>query len=165
MGFFRMLYAFIVFGGLSIILGLRSLHAAWQVAVTLTFFHTVLDYLRDMNDVERFGYTMPVTVQVVLLIASTLAMGAWVYRLQRGANPIVHLYLVVLWACYAIATVRSFFHKDLFFPPEGESVLSTLLTKYPSVIFVHGTFTVSAIVTTAFIVRFYGSASRNPAKS
>jgi len=156
---FRILYSFIFFGGLCVILGLRSLHVAWQVAITLTFFHTVLDYVQDLGGTDRFGYEIPLAAQLLILLASTAAVGFLVYRLQRGPKATPRLYLLVLWSCYGVACVRSFFVKDFFFPPEGSSTISVILESHASLLFVHGTFTVSALITTWFIVSRCGERS------
>lgn len=149
---FRILFSFIFFGGICIILGLYSLQAAWQIAITLTVFHTVLDYVRDLSDADRFGYALSFPFQMIILLVSTAVVAFLTYRFQNGPRPIQRLFLLVLWACYAVACVRSFFLKDFFFPPEGKSALSVMLESHASLFFVHGTFTVSAIITTWFIL-------------
>ena len=157
--FFRMLFGFIFFGGLCIILGLRSLHAAWHVAITLTFFHTVLDFVRDLSEAKSFGYTLSIPLQMLILLVATAVVGVLVYYFQRGPKPIHRLYLLVLWSCYLTACARSFLHKVYFFPPEGKSAVSVILEDHASLIFVHGTFTVSALITTWFIVSRFGERS------
>ena len=59
----------------------------------------------------------------------------------------------MLWSCYAVACVRSFALAQYFSPPEGETFFSVLVKEHASIIFVHGTFTVSVILTTWFILR------------
>lgn len=157
--FFSILFSFIFFGGLCVILGLRSLHAAWHVAVTLTFFHTALDYTRDLSDPAKFGFTLPVPVQIAIMLATTALVGILVYTFQRGPNPIHRLYLLVVWSCYLTACARSFFYKDFFFPPEGKTALAVIVENHPSLFFVHGIFTLSAIVTTWFILSKFGERS------
>ncbi len=161
-GVFRIVFGFIFFGGISIVLGLYSLHAAWQVAITLTVFHTVLDYVRDLSEADRFGYALSFPVQMVILLLSTAAVAILTYRFQSGPRPIQRLFLLVLWSCYAVACVRSFFLKDFFFPPEGKSALSVILESHASLFFVHGTFTVAALITTWFILRTYDSSRGTP---
>ena len=131
---------------------MRSLCVAWQAAVTLTFFHTVLDLVDNMGDAKSFGYTLPLAAQLLIVVVATVIVGCLVYQLQRGLRPLHHLYLVAIWSCYVTACARSFLHKDYFFPPEGQSALSVLLRNHASLLFVHGTFTVSAIATTWIIV-------------
>lgn len=151
---FRVLFSFIFFGGLCIVLGLRSFHAAWQVAITLTVFHCVLDYVRDLNDAARFGYALPAYLQLFILMAATALVGYLAFHFQNGPKPIQRLYLLVLWSCYAVACVRSFFLRDFVFPPEGENMMTYIINHHPSLIFVHGTFTVTAVATTWFILKF-----------
>ncbi len=147
-----LLFSFVFFGSLLIALGLNSLHAAWQVAITLTFFHTVLDYVRDLNDPERFGYTASFAVQCWVLYPAAAVLGFLVYHLQKGPNAVRRLFLLAVWACYLSSCVRTFGYKDFLFSPEGQSGLSFLIEKHPAMIFVHGTFTISAIITTWFIL-------------
>jgi hypothetical protein len=147
----RIAHSFMLFGAVSLLLGLRSLHAAWQVAITLTFFHTVFDYTRDL-DPSRFGIAVPVPVQLLLTVAATLIMGLLVARIYRRPDPIRRLFLLLIWSCYGVASLRSFAYYDYLFPPEGESFASIFLGKHASVIFVHGTFTVSALVTTGIVL-------------
>ena len=76
---------------------------------------------------------------------------------MRGPNAVQQEFLLVLWACYLSGCARSFAHKDFVFPPEGKSAISYILESHPGLIFVHGTFTVSAILTTWWILsRFPG---------
>ena len=61
--------------------------------------------------------------------------------------------LLVLWSCYAVACVRSFAHRDYFAPPEGSGTgIAYLFERAPSMIFVHGTFTVTAVLTTFWLL-------------
>jgi hypothetical protein len=146
------LLSFVFFGLVSILLGVRSRIAAWQVAVTLTFFHTVFDFVRDLSNEKNFSYTIPVWVQFAILLAATLLVGVATYRLQNSKRPVHWLFLLAVWSCYLTASVRAFGHLEYWSPPEGMNTLSVLLEQFPGVIFVHGTFTVSALITTWFIL-------------
>lgn len=143
---------FVFVGAVAIVLGIRSRHAAWQIAVTLTFFHTVLDFMRDLSTPKSMGYSVSGTVQLIIVIVTTLIVGVLVYRWQRGEKPILKLFLLAVWACYISACARSFFRKEFFFPPEGESMWSVLVQKHSELFLVHGTFTVSALLTTWFLI-------------
>jgi hypothetical protein len=157
-----LLFGYVFFGSLLICLGLFSLHAAWQVAISLTFFHTVLDYVRDLDTAERFGYAVSYAVQSSVLYPLTLLLGVLVYFFQNGKNAVQRLFLLAVWACYLSSYARTFGYKEFFYPPEGESGLSHILELHPSMIFVHGTFTVSAIITTWFILTRGSSKSGEP---
>ncbi|MCA9414456.1 MAG: hypothetical protein KC944_24800, partial [Candidatus Omnitrophica bacterium] len=146
------LFGYVVFGSVLLSLGLFSVHAAWQISITLTFFHTVLDYVRDLDTVDRFGYSASFATQSLVLYPLTLLLGLLVYWIQSGRNVVQRLFLLAVWACYLSSCARTFGYKETLFPPEGESALHFLIEKHPSMIFVHGTFTVSAIITTWFIL-------------
>lgn len=141
-------FDFISIGAVVIILGLFSLHAAWQAAITLTVYHTVLDYTRDLGDPATFGYTLPTFWQQIIPVLSAALVGLLVYRLMKGPRPVLNLLLLSVWACYLSGCARSFFHKGLLFPEDGVSHYDAMFGHHPSLIVVHGIFTVSAIVTT-----------------
>jgi hypothetical protein len=148
----RLIFSFVFFGGICIALGMRSITVAWQIAITLTFFHTVLDFVVDLNEPSRFGYALSTPWQMCVLIAATFAVGLIVYFIQRWPNSVRGLYLLAVWSCYLTACARSFLYKDYFFPPEDLNALSALMNHEPSIFFVHGAFTISALITTVFIM-------------
>ena len=157
------LFAFISFGAISIAFGLFSTHAAWQAAITLTVYHTVLDYTRDLSDTEHFGYTMARHWQQIIPALCAAAVGVLVYRFAKGPRPVERLMLLAVWACYLSGCARSFGHKGLLFPPEGGSRLDAMFSHHASLILVHGIFTVSALVTTWFILTRFRSAEEHQA--
>lgn len=147
------LFGYILFAAVAILLGLHSLQAAWQVAVTMTFFHTVIDYTRDLDDASRFGYTLGGFGQLLVLVVSCGIVGYLAWRFMRGPNAVQREFLLVLWACYAVACVRSFGHRDFLLPPEGKTRLAYLIEDHAGLFFVHGTFTVSTLLVTWWILR------------
>ncbi len=141
-------FSFTFFGAVAIIISLFSLHVAWHVAITLTFFHTVHDFVRDLDKIENFGYVWPMSVQWLVSIGLSLALGCAVYKLQNGHRAVARLLLIAIASCYAMACVRSFGHADYL----NASALKLLIESHPSIIFVHGTFTVSALITAYFVL-------------
>lgn len=148
-------FGFVTLGAVWIVLGLFSIHAAWQIALTLAFYHTVLDYVRDLEDPTAFGYTLSYAAQTTVSVAAGLIFGVLVYLLQNRKNPIRNLLLISVWGCYLTGCVRSFGRKEIFFPTEGVSGWQLILDVHSSLFFVHGVFTVSAILTTLFIFSKY----------
>ncbi|MCC6145769.1 MAG: hypothetical protein IT368_18335 [Candidatus Hydrogenedentes bacterium] len=148
----RILFCFIFYGAIAILLGMRSLATAWQIAITLTFLHSVYDYVRDLDDPAHLGVAVPLAIQLILVLIAAVLMGWIVNRTYRGPDPIRRLLLIAIWSCYLIATLRSFLYHDFLFPPEGESLATFILNKHASLLFVHGTFTVSALVTTGVMM-------------
>jgi hypothetical protein len=158
-------FSYMFFGSLAIVVAMRSVTAAWQVAVTLTFFHTVWDYVRDLSEPEKFGYVWPFGVQLLVLLASSAVVGFLVYRFQSGERPVSRLLLLAVWSCYLVGCVRSFALAKLWAPPEGESAWSMLMADHPAIIQVHGIFTVSAIIATWFICTQFEEPTDSDAQS
>lgn len=131
--------------------GLFSLQAAWQFAITITFFHCVYDYTRDLDEVENFGFVLSTPVQWLVTIGLMIVIGFCAYRLQRGEEPVPRMMLLAVASCYAVGCVRSFVNLK-FFQVEDKGYLTALIDAHPSIIFVHGTFTVSAIITVYWIL-------------
>lgn len=156
-----MVLSFTFFGSIAIIISLFSQHVAWHVAITLTFFHTVHDFVRDLDKPENFGYVWPGSVQWTVSIALAIAVGAAVYLFQHGARPTQRLFLLAVWSCYATACVRSFGNLNHYRGTDGESGLRVLLDTHPSIVFVHGTFTVSAILVTVFAMTMIRDGARS----
>jgi len=150
---FSAAFDFITFGAVVIIFGLFSLHAAWQAAITLTVYHTVLDYTRDLDNTDHFGYTMPAFWQQAIPAFCAAIVGVLTCRLMKGPRAVERLLLLSVWACYLSGCARSFFHKGLLFPAEGGSRFDAMFNHHASLILVHGIFTVSAILTTWFVFK------------
>ena len=152
---FSLVFGYVTFGAVSLILGLNSLHAAWQCAITLTVFHTVLDYTRDLNDVASFGYTLSGEGQFIVLVIASAFVGLLARWLMAGRVAVRNLYLLVLWACYLSGLARSFLNKDYLFPEEGKPGLLAILQEHPSLIVVQGIFTASTLwLTWVLLTRF-----------
>lgn len=148
----RVFFSFIFFGAITLIFGLHSLHAAWQAAVTLTVYRAVLDYTRDLSSADNFGYVLSGGWQLAIGVTAGAAAGYLAYRFMRGPNAVQREFLLVLWACYIAACARSYGHMDLIVPPEGKSVATFLFQDHVGLFFVHGTFTVSTVLTTWWIL-------------
>jgi len=146
------LFDFMTFGAIAIIFGLFSLHAAWQAGITLTVYCTVLDYTRDLNDTNAFGYTLgPIGQQTIPVLCAAIT-GLLVYRLMKGPRAVERLLLLSVWLCYLSGCARSFLHKDLLFPPDGVGRLDGIFAHHPSLLVVHSIFTVSALITTWYVL-------------
>lgn len=147
---FRPVYTFVFFGAACIALGMRSASTAWQVAITATFFHTVIDLNRNWE--RSNGFEVPLLAQAFIMIVAISAVAYATFRLQRKADAVPRLYMLALWLCYGMACIRSFVKKDLLFPDEGAvGGFSGWVENYPVLVSVHGTFTLAAIITAACI--------------
>ena len=147
---FRPVYTFVFFGAVCIVLGLRSLSAAWQVAITATFFHTVVDLNRNWD--RHNGFDVPWGIQALIMgvLVGLVALAAW--RMQDKPGAVPRLYLLLLLLCYGMSCVRTFVQKEYFFPDEGaRGGLAALLERHPGILPIHAIFTVSALITTGYI--------------
>ncbi|MFO1006059.1 MAG: hypothetical protein U0929_08875 [Planctomycetaceae bacterium] len=153
---FSLVLGYVTFGAVSLILGLNSLHTAWQCAITLTVFHTVLDYTRDLNDVANFGYTLSGQGQFAVLVIASALVGGIASWLMSGRAAVRNLFLLVLWACYFSGLARSFLNKDYLFPEEGKPGLLAILQEHPSLIVVQGIFTASTLWLTWVLLTCFG---------
>lgn len=149
---FSLMFGYLTFAAVSLILGLSSLQTAWHCAITLTVFHTVLDYTRDLNDVANFGYTLSSAGQIVVLIVVSSVVGILANYMMAGRRAVGKLYLLVLWACYFSGCARSFLHQRLFSMGDGLSGVTTFFDNHPSLLIVHGIFTVTTLWLTWIIV-------------
>ncbi len=154
--FLAPLSRFIVFGMLVIAVAMRSVSAAWQAAITLTFFHAMYDLNDDM--LSHNGFEISQAVLMPLPAAATIAVAASVSILHRGERPIPRLFLLVVWACYAVACAKTFLIRDYFVAgPGGRGSFAFMFNDHPSIIGVHLIFTLSAIVTMAYIAGISGT--------
>ena len=153
---FSLVFGYVTFGAVSLILGLNSLHTAWQCAITLTVFHTVLDYTRDLTDATEFGYTLSNLGQVAVLVITSGVVGVLVGKLMSGRAAVRNLFLLVLWACYISGLARSFLRKEYLWPDAGQPGFLALLSQHPSLIVVQGIFTASTLWLTWVLMARFG---------
>ncbi len=143
---FRPLYTFVFFGAACIALALRSTAAAWQVAIAITFFHTVVDLNKNWE--RSNGFAAPWLVQAAIMVLLVGAAVAITSRLRRRPTAVPTLYQFLLWLCYGMACIRSFVKRDYLMPLEGErGGLAAILEQHPGILPVHAVFTLSAIIT------------------
>jgi len=139
-------FAFV--GSAVLVTALFSSQAAWQAAISLTFFHTVLDYTRDLDDPARFGFVWSTPVQWIVTLVLTIFLGILVTRTLRRKRALYSLLMLAVWSCYATACARSFLNLNFVSAVDGQSYFENLLGAHPSIVFVHGTFTLTALIVT-----------------
>jgi hypothetical protein len=133
-----MIYSFVFFGALCNIFGLWSRITAWHIAITLTFFHTILDLNEDIFGEN--GFAAPAGSSIIVMLITVGAVAALVHVFKNSRQPIRNLYLLVLWACYGTGTARTILHPVYFDPNDGRSFFEILIADHASIILVHGIF-------------------------
>jgi hypothetical protein len=151
---FRIVGSFIFLGAVCFLVGLRSVRAAWQIAITLTFFHTVFDLVQDFSgEKPESGFLLPTWALIVALFGWTAAMGVAVARVASGERAVSRMYLLILWACYAVATARTFVQREVLLPGDGPGFFTYFFVDNPSTLVMLLIFTASAIVTTVYVLQ------------
>lgn len=147
----RLINGFIVFGCLCVIIAFRSIPAAWQLAVTVTFFHTMVDLTRDNFGAKGFGW--PVWALVVTVLGSTAVVGVLAAWNMNGPRPVQRMLHLAVWSCYLTACGMTFLHREYFFPEPGEpGGFAAMMATHASIVVTHGIFTVSAVITSFFVM-------------
>ena len=95
-------YAF--FGLLMILVVMRFPSSAWQIAVTLTFSHTVIDLVDDIYP-ETLSDS-PFTLPFIIVIVSTLLVALCAAWFRRHGNVIRNMFLLLTWSCMIVAFIR-----------------------------------------------------------
>lgn len=147
----RMADNLVVIGALLVVVALFRPQWAWQVAVSVTFCHAVLDFVEDLPDEN--GIPVGRAVQAAVLIAATGAMVVGVAATARGRRPIPRLFMLLLWSCVGVALVKSFLHARILWPePEALAQaggrLGLVVSVMPAQLVVVAVFLLSAVATT-----------------
>jgi hypothetical protein len=127
-------YAF--FGSIMIVVVMRYPFMAWQIAVTLTFCHTVIDLMDDIhpNTTSLFSVSFAVVFFLSLLVFLLTAY------FQRHKNQLHTLFLLLVWSTVAVAWWRFAFKTEIL-NFSGLSFCRIICERF----FVHIIFTASAI--------------------
>jgi len=144
---------YIVFGGLCAVIAMRSTTAAWHIAITLTYAHTVLDLVEDLPKAE--GAQFSTTPLAIVLMLSVPLVAVLVHSFKNRPRTVRNEYLLILWFCYAVATLRTLHHLSEVATAHGAGS-SVFITANASTFITHFVFTLFAVVTTAFILRIAG---------
>ena len=132
-------YAF--FGLLMVIAVMYFPVSAWQIAVTLTFCHTIIDLVQDIYPDTATGSQLPVRVAVIFIMTFVIAaLTAW---FQRSKNILHKMLLLLVWSTVTVAFLRLFTEPEIFHI-SGLSFCELVCGRF----FVHIIFVTSALVVT-----------------
>ena len=129
-------YAF--FGLLMIITVMVYPRVAWQIAITLTFCHTVIDLMGDVYPDPSSTSAIMISIFIILLTSFIVAiLTAWY---QHRKNPLHHLFLLLVWSTVFVAFMRLTLNPGTL-NLTGLSLAEIILGRF----FVHLIFLTSAI--------------------
>lgn len=101
-------YAF--YGLILIAAALNFQKAAWQIAITLTFCHTVID-LADDHIIEIFTNS-PVLASVLSILVATLIVGWITVYYQGKSNQTRNMLMILTWSTVFISTFKIIFYPQ-----------------------------------------------------
>lgn len=130
-------YAFYGFAMVLIILYKKEL--AWQIGITLTFCHTVIDYMRDLRPQPEVEVNLWIQLTIVVLATMFLAYLVAIYRRKDHINNA--MFQILVWSTVAVAFVSLI--SDIFI--EGRFQYAGLGSLVVKTLFVHIVFLGSAI--------------------
>jgi len=137
-------YAFI--GLLMLLVGYWASGFAWQMAITLTFCHTVIDLMVDLKG--ETGIQNSLAFQIVCTVVSSLLVAFLAARFTRTGKTLKRLMQLLIWSTMFVAMLK------MITQVTWEEVTATspalLVTK---VFFVQLVFLAAAVYSTWFTVR------------
>ncbi|PWJ57981.1 hypothetical protein CLV98_105161 [Dyadobacter jejuensis] len=95
-------YAFI--GLLLLVVAYWDHGFAWQMAITLTFCHTVIDLMVDLEGETQIATSL--TSQIVFTIVTTLSVAILVARFAKRNNPLKQLMQLLIWSTMLVALLK-----------------------------------------------------------
>lgn len=101
-------YAF--YGLILIAAALYFPKAAWQIGITLTFCHTIID-LADDHLVEVFTNS-PVLASVLAVLLATMAVGLLVTYYQAKSNQNSNMFMILTWSTIFVSTFKIIFYPQ-----------------------------------------------------
>ena len=132
-------YAF--YGLIMIVAVMRYPNLAWQIAITLTFSHTVIDLMDSVYPNSPSNTLL--TPSFLYILSSSTIVALATYYLQRHANILHRMFLLLIWSTVAVAFSRLTLKPELL-NLEGLSIADLVFGRF----FVHLVFTISAIYCT-----------------
>lgn len=142
----RMAVNYSVIAILFVLTILRFPKAAWQIGITLTFYHAAIDLFRDFYPGTNLWPSFIMHLFWTLL--TTIAVAVLVIRFERKRGSTQKLFLLLIWSCIGVSILRMFVHAGNFSVVELSFVQITFGRFFVDIFFV-----VSAIALTVFIQR------------
>jgi hypothetical protein len=137
-------YAFI--GCLLIIIALRWPFLSYQIAISLTFVHCMIDLIIDDGLFHKLQ-SLPLVIMAILL-GSALIFGVLVAIFQRRPFVLKSMFLLLLWSAITVAMVRMVANGTFNFDP-GHSIAQIIFGD----LFVFDVFIISAIIISLLVIR------------
>jgi hypothetical protein len=142
----RVLVNFTFIGCALIMITLRWPHLAFQIAVTLTFCHCVIDLVTDEHLFPALQ-SSPL-LMITIIIAASLVVGLLVAAFQRKPSVLRSMLLILVWSTIAVALIRMFVNGDFSFR-QDHSLAQVVIGD----LFVFDVFMISAIMVSLMVMK------------
>ena len=138
----RILVNYTFIGLMLTVVALRWPFLAFQMTVTLTFSHTMIDLVEDLDP----GYSN--LIRAGLVVASSLCVAFLVAVYQRKPKVLQSMFFILVWSTVFVAIARMFAARQ-FQVPEGHSVLKFVIGD----MMVFNFFMASAVVVSVWVAK------------
>ncbi|MCA1761327.1 MAG: hypothetical protein LC658_16275, partial [Bacteroidales bacterium] len=106
-GVARVLVNYAFYGFVFVLVIMRFPKVAWQIGITLTFCHAVIDLFRDFYpDLNPWS---PFTMHFVWVFLMTAVVAVLTVFYSRRENSAINLFLLLIWSCIGISLLRLVF--------------------------------------------------------
>lgn len=142
----RVIVSYTFIGCLLIIIALRWPYLAFQIAVTITFCHCMIDLVTD----KRLFPTLqssPLLITTIIITASVI-VGVLVAIFQRKQFVLKSMFLILVWSTITVAIFRMLAAGEFNF--RGDHSLSQIII---GDLFVFNVFIIAAIVVSVMVVK------------
>lgn len=129
---------FAFFGFIMVIAIMKYPSAAWQIVVTITFCHTVIDLMGDYS--PNLTASSLIGLRFAIIVVFTTVVALLTAYFQRHAKVIRNMFLLLIWSSMLIAFLRLALNPDVF-NVSGLSVCEIICGRF----FVHLVFLLSAL--------------------
>jgi hypothetical protein len=145
----RILTNYVFIGFLLLLVGYWGSGFAWQMAITLTFCHTVIDLMVDL--VGETQVPTSLAFQIMGTILSTLLVAFLTARFSRSSNTLKRMMQLLIWSTTFVATLKLI--TQVTWDEIATTAPALLVSK---VFFVYLVFFTAAVYCTWFTVKKIG---------
>jgi hypothetical protein len=142
----RVLVSYTFIGCLLIIIALRWPYVAFQIAVTLTFCHCMIDLVTDNRLFPELQSSLLLIIAII--IVASLVVSVLVTIFQRKQFVLRSMFLILVWSTVAVAIIRMIADGEFNF--KGNHSLSQIII---GDLFVFNVFIISAIMVTIMVAK------------
>ncbi|MDP4286071.1 MAG: hypothetical protein Q8891_16800 [Bacteroidota bacterium] len=142
----RVVVSYTFLGSLLIMIALRWPYVAFQIAVMLTFSHTVIDLVTDKGLFPELQ-SSSLIIGLIIVVAS-LFISLMVAKLQRKKLVLKSMFLLLVWSTMAVAIIRMLIHSQFHFSA-GHSFLQIIIGD----MFIFNVFIISALIISQMTIK------------